>query len=241
MNTLIFFLLFTSQFFAQYSKSDYESVKTTYQRNFDKEIISKYFRSENSGEVKAALLSVSHSEDTSFVYLIKQVDFKEHAELICFAIGQIGGSTESVKFLWDKVYSNDFRENSKFIFEAIGKTGAETDLEKVSEMYANFDGPVFPFEGISLAIRRFAFRGIQCDVSKQILIDEATNQLSSIERKGDALFTLARIGSAPEINKTLLAILKSDKVDPQNIRKYYNLHPEPLNTGFQTKIISAEM
>ncbi len=45
-------------------------------------------------------------------------------------------------------------------------------------MYANFDGPVFPFEGISLAIRQFAFRGIKSDVSKQILIVEATNQLS---------------------------------------------------------------
>jgi cyclophilin family peptidyl-prolyl cis-trans isomerase len=91
-------------------------------------------------------------------------------------------------------------------------------------MYANFDGPVFPFEGISLAIRHFAFRGIQSNVSKQILIDEATNQLSSIERKSDALFTLARIGSAPEINETLMEILKSDKIDPLNIEiKQYAL------------------
>ena len=224
MKTIAIFFLFSSLIIAQYNEVDYELVKTTYQRTFDKELISRYLHSENPKEVKAALLSVSHSEDTSFIYLIKQVDFKEHAELICFAIGQIGGCTESVKFLWDKVYSDDFVESSKFIFEAIGKTGAEIDLEKVSEMYANFDGLIFPFEGISLAIRQFAFRGIKSDVSKQILIDEATNQLSSIERKSDALFTLARIGTAPEINQTLIGILKSNEVDPQNIElKQYAL------------------
>ena len=224
MKSIFIFFLFSSLIIAQYSEADYELVKTTYQRIFDKELISKYLHSENPEEVKAALLSISHSENTSFVYLIKQVDFKDHAELICFALGQIGECTESVKFLWDKVYSDDFRENSKFIFEAIGETGSEIDLEKASEIYANFDGPVFPFEGISLAIRQFAFRGIKSDVSNQILIDEATNQLSSIERKCDALFTLARIGSDPEINETLIGILKSDKVDPQNIElKQYAL------------------
>ena len=224
MKAIVIFFLFSSLIIAQYNEVDYELVKTTYQRTFDKELISKYLHSENPEEVKAALLSISHSENTSFVYLIKQVDFKDHAELICFALGQIGECTESVKFLWDKVYSDDFRENSKFIFEAIGETGSEIDLEKASEIYANFDGPVFPFEGISLAIRQFAFRGIKSDVSNQILIDEATNQLSSIERKCDALFTLARIGSDPEINETLIGILKSDKVDPQNIElKQYAL------------------
>ena len=222
--TIVLFILLALQLIAQYNDVDYELVKTTYQRTFNKELISKYLHSENPEEVKAALLSVSHSEDTSFVYLIKKIDFKEQAEFICFAIGQIGGCTESVNFLWDKVYSIDFPENSKFIFEAIGKTGADTDLEKISEMYANFDGPVFPFEGISLAIRQFAFREIKSDVSKQILIDEATNQLSSIDRKNDALFTLARIGSASEINDTLIEILKSDEIDSQNIElKQYAL------------------
>jgi len=253
MKTIVIFFLFSSIIFAQYTGAERELVKTTYQRTFDKELISKYLHSENPEEVKAALLSVSHSEDTSFVTLIKQVDFKEHAELICFAIGQIGRCTESVKFLWDKVYSNNFRENSKFIFEAIGKTGAKTGLEKVSEMFANFDGPVFPFEGISLAIRQFAFRGIKSTVSKQILIDEATNQLSSIERKSDALFTLARIGSAPEINKTLIGILKSDKVDPQNIelkqyalmnfrtQKYFPYDEELLNNVLQESNILLQI
>ncbi|MEE9448650.1 MAG: peptidylprolyl isomerase [Ignavibacteriaceae bacterium] len=222
-----FFLLFALSFamiFFNCSDETSELLKTTYQRNFNKAIISKYLHSENPEEVKAALLSVSHSEDTSFIPMIKQLDFKEHAELFFFAIGQIGKCTVSTKFLWFKVYSDDFYQNSKFIFEAIGKTGTETDLEKVSEMYANFDGPVFPFEGISLAIRQFAFRGIKSDVSKQILIDEATNQLSSIERKSDAIFTLARIGSTTKINNALINILKSEKVDAQSIElKQYAL------------------
>jgi len=215
-----FFLLIAFSFtiiFFNCSDESSELLKTTYQRSFNKEIISKYLQSENPEEVRAALLSVSHSEDTSFIPLIMQVDFKEHSELICFAIGQIGESTESAKFLWNKVYGDDFRENSKFIFEAIGKTGTEQDLEKLVEFYANFDGPVFPFTGISPAIRQFAFREIKSDASKQILIDEATNQLTSVERKSDALFTLARIGSSPKLNDALIDILKSKKVDRQNI------------------------
>ena len=134
MKAIVLFFLSSSLIIAQYHENDYDIVKTTYQQTFNKELITKYLHSENPDEVKAALLSVSHSEDTTFVNLIKQLDFKEHAELICFAIGQIGKCTESVKFLWDKVYSDDFGENSKFIFEAIGKTGTETDLEKASEM-----------------------------------------------------------------------------------------------------------
>ncbi len=215
-----FFLLFALSFtiiFLNCSNETRELLKTTYQRNFNKEIISKNLRSENPQEVKAALLSVSHSEDTSFIPMIIQVEFNKHPELICFAIGQIGECTESINFLWKEIYGDNFYHYSKYIFEAIGKTGTEADLEKVAEMYANFDGPVFPFEGISLAIRQFAFREIKSDVSKQILIDEATNPLSSIERKSNALFTLARIGSSTKINDELINILKSDEVDPQNI------------------------
>ncbi len=147
---------------------------------------------------------------------------KEHKELVCFAIGQIGECTESTNFLWKEVYGDNFYHYSKFIFEAIGKTGTEADLEKVSEMYANFDGPVFPYEGISLAIRQFAFKGIESEVSKQILIDEATNSLSSIERKIDALFTLARIDSSPQLNSTLINILNSKEFDKQNIELKQN-------------------
>ena len=88
-----FFLLLALSFtiiFLNCSNETRELIKTTYQRTFNKEIISKTLCSENPQEVKAALLSVSHSEDTSFIPMIKQVEFKEHPELICFAIGQIG-------------------------------------------------------------------------------------------------------------------------------------------------------
>ncbi len=74
-----FFLLFALSFtiiFLNCSNETRELLKTTYQRSFNKEIISKNLRSENPDEVKAALLSVSHSEDTSFIPMITQIDFK---------------------------------------------------------------------------------------------------------------------------------------------------------------------
>ena len=63
-------LLFAVSFailFINCSNETSELLKTTYQRSFNKEIISKYLLSENPEEVKAALLSVSHSEDTLFI------------------------------------------------------------------------------------------------------------------------------------------------------------------------------
>ncbi len=221
------FVIVTLSFAFLFSNCSYESLellKTTYQRSFNKEIIKKYLHSEKPEEVKAALISISHSGDTSFIPMLKQIDFNKFSELICFAIGQIGQSTVSTKFLWFKVYGDDFFQNSEYIFEAIGKTGTSADLEKINEVYANFDGPVFPYDGISLAIRQFAFRGIENETAKQILIDEATNPLTSIERKCDALFTLARIGSSPKLNSALIDILKSNDFEEQNIElKQYAL------------------
>jgi hypothetical protein len=42
MKTFVLILLFTSQFFAQCSKSGYDIVKTTYQSSFNEGIISKF-------------------------------------------------------------------------------------------------------------------------------------------------------------------------------------------------------
>src|SRR5690606_28600539 len=72
------------------------------------------------------------------------------------------------------------------------KIGNENDLRKLVEYYNSFDGPVFPFEGISEAILQFQIRGIISDNAKAILETEITNPLTSKERITKALFVLAR-------------------------------------------------
>ena len=51
MKAIVLFFLSSSLIIAQYHENDYEIVKTTYQRTFDKELITKYLHSENPDEV----------------------------------------------------------------------------------------------------------------------------------------------------------------------------------------------
>ena len=67
MRVLIIFLVFSKLIFAQYDSTMYDLIKTTYERSFDKQILSKYLHSNSEQKTKAAILSIAQSEDTLFV------------------------------------------------------------------------------------------------------------------------------------------------------------------------------
>ncbi len=205
--------------FAQYGKSDYELVKTTFQRSFDREIVLSYLNSGDERKVNAALLSISHSEDTSLVKNIITLPFNNHAKFICFALGQLGENKSSTEYLWSKIFSEDVAANSVYLFDALGKTGNENDLNRLADFYANIDAPSFPYRGISLAIYQFGFRGITSDRTKQILIDEINNPFTPVDAKNDALFALARRGSSGKINDELVKILLSNDEETKTVIK----------------------
>lgn len=220
---IVLLFLFSIQVAAQYNENDYELVKTTYQRNFDKEIIESYLHSEDADKIKAALLSISHSEDTSFIPLITSLPFADYAEMISFAIGQIGPSYPSQQYLWAKINDDNFPIFSSYVFEAIGKVGNGEDLDKIVELYPKFDAPTFPYDGISLAIMQFSFRGIKSENSKQILIDEINNPFNSTHRKNNALFALTRIGGSSDVNSELKRILllpSSEDADTLKLKQF---------------------
>lgn len=223
MKTTLISLLLSSLLLAQYCEEDNRLIETTYQRAFNKDLIQTYLSSNDPEKVRSALLSISHSEDTSFIPLITSLPFNEYAELICFAVGQIGPCVQSGSFLWNKIHSDALADNSRFLFEALGKTGWEKDLEKITEMYSNIDAIKFPYSGISLAIMHFAFRGIRSNAAQQMLIDEVNNPFNSIQNKNDALFTLARTRSSDQINEELINILKlspSDNLDTIKCKQF---------------------
>ena len=207
MKTLFLILTFQVLLLAQYTKNDYDLVKTTFRRAFDKKILNDYLGSGNDEKINAALLSISHSEDTSLIPAVTSLNFEKHAKYICFALGQIGKSKKSAKFIWDKIHSDSFGKNSRFLFNALGKAGSKEDLTKLIALYSNFDGPSYPFSGISLAVYQFARRNIKSDKAKQILIDEVNNPFTPAISKNDALFALARSGSSAKINDELIRIL----------------------------------
>lgn len=195
MRVLSFLIILSKLLFAQYDSTMYDLIKTTYERSFDNQIISQYLNSENEKDIKAAILSIAQSEDTNFVPTLLSLDMKKFGNEVLFALAQIGNCNQSIIFVWNYLNASPLPEHFPKIFFAIGKIGNENDLQKLTEFYNSFDGPIFPYTGISEAILQFQIRGITSEIAKAILETEITNPLSSKARISEALFALARYRS----------------------------------------------
>lgn len=195
MRILILLFVLSTLIFAQYDSTMYDLIKNTYERNFDKQIISKYLNLNFEHKTKAAIISIAQSEDTSFVSDLLKLDLGKYGSEVCFALAQIGKCNQSINFLWNYLHSSPPPNHFPKIFFAIGKIGSESDLQRLVEFYNSFDGPIFPLEGISDALLQFQIRGIKSDEARNILETEITHQLSTTERIEKALLVLARYRS----------------------------------------------
>jgi cyclophilin family peptidyl-prolyl cis-trans isomerase len=209
---IILIILFNNFLFPQYSVPHRDLIETTAKREFDKIIIGKYLSSSDSNDVVSALLSISHSEDSSFIKKITELDFNKYGKWIAFALGQIGVSEISKKFLWEKLFDNKC-DCSEYGFYALGKIGNENDLQRLNELYLsrNTQSPIF--NGFEDAILQFRIRNITSEQSKKILVETIVDNTTSIERRKKALFTLARLGSDSTINSYLTEILSTSNED----------------------------
>ncbi|MEJ5261897.1 MAG: peptidylprolyl isomerase [Ignavibacterium sp.] len=211
----IFYLLFfalSNLSFGQFKPDYHDLIETTAKRLFDRTIIEKYLNSSDSSRVIAALLSISHSEDTTFIKQITELDFKKFGKWISFALGQIGESEISKNFLWQKLFDNNCA-CSEYIFYALGKLGDENDLQRLNDLFLNYKNSKSLFIGIEDAILQFRNRNIKSDISKKILVEEIIDNSTSLKRKKKALFTLARLGSDSTIIPHLSETLSSSNDD----------------------------
>ena len=93
MKSFIFLvLLFTVSASAQYTKNDKQLAATTFTRNFSKVTTTEYLKSTDDKKVVAGLLSVSQSEDTSYVPAIISLPVNKIPNEVCFALGLLGYS-----------------------------------------------------------------------------------------------------------------------------------------------------
>jgi hypothetical protein len=144
MRILILLFVLSELVFAQYDSTMCDLIKTTYERSFDKQIISKYLHSNSEQKIEATILSIAQSEDSSFVPELLKLDLNKYGSEVCFALAQIGKCSQSINFLWNYLHSSPPPNHFSKIFFAIGKIGSENDLRKLVEFYNSFDGPVFP-------------------------------------------------------------------------------------------------
>jgi len=228
---------------AQYAAGDSILVRTTFTRQFDKEIIDNYLNSEDPLKVKAGLLSNSHSEDTSFVNDIINLDFKKYGDYLTFSLGQIGKSKLSTSFLLTKLSrsENKFRNEC---FEAIGKTGDSLTLHKL--LSYSLDSTNFNDDGLPLAIVDFNFRGIKNEKSISYLTKKLYKPEIEQAELFNTLFALYRIGpdekSIPKLRQ--LFELKNSNINIpiklyalNNLRK---LETIPFEFELAIKLISDE-
>ncbi|MGA7836778.1 MAG: hypothetical protein WB996_02350, partial [Ignavibacteriaceae bacterium] len=200
-------LLITTPILAQYTSNDTALVKTTFERNFDEIIINNYLSSDSPQKINAALLSISQSEDTSFIPGILKLDFTQSAKFICFALGQLGPNKSSTEYLFTKLNNASSADSDKsFIIQAICKTGNKNDFLSLEKQYNAADGTGFP--GISIGLYDlFARKIITQDDAKTILHKELTNSETSILRQSQAAFAIARLGLSDYFKKTIYKLL----------------------------------
>lgn len=233
-------VLFTSNLtFAQYSLSDSVLVRTTFLRKFDKDIINSYLLSNDSTKVKAALLSISHSEDTTFVDSIIKLHFTKYGNYISFALGQLGKSETSENFLISKL-TDSTNQFSVSAFKSIGKVGDSLTLNYLfnaidSNAISNTSG--FPY-----GITNFYSRGINNEMAVNYLTQKLNSNLNE-EQLFQILFSLYRIGPPAEIVPVIQNILSGnheEKITLYSLSNFRKLKYFPDDFELLKKLITSD-
>ncbi|MDA3860631.1 MAG: hypothetical protein PF445_05345, partial [Melioribacteraceae bacterium] len=235
---IIFILLSSNLVIAQYSQNDSALVRTTFLREFDKNIINEYLQSDNPAKVNAALFSISHSDDTTFVDSIIKLDFNKYGKNIAFALGQLGESKKSKEFLIRKLTdsTNQFQIST---FKAIGKVGDSLTLVYLlrgiaSEHIQNSNG--FPY-----AIVNFYFRDIK-NVKSIKYLEGKLSSYNGDEELFEILFAIYRIGPTKNMVPTLQYILgrpHKEKVILSLLGNFRKLKYFPNDVGLFNILVSA--
>lgn len=195
-NLFLLFLIFlnSASSFCQYDQSDEALVKTSFTRTFDKKIISSYLNCNDERKITAALLSASHSEDSTFIPQICALDFQKYYETICFTLGQLGENKSSTDFLWRMLEKYQTNEIQKIVLETIGKTGDKNDLQKLHSLIEQ--NKITTNCGFALSIYNFSLRKLSDQKSIAVLNNFLVQNKEGIE---ETLFTLFRIGAGDSI------------------------------------------
>ena len=197
-------LLPITSIFAQFTIDDSTLVKTTFLREFYKNILSEYLNSDNSQKVNSALLSISHSEDTTFIDSIIKLDYSKYGKHILFALGQIGESEKSKQFIFSKLVDSSNQYTTE-AFEAIGKVG---DSLSFNDIFSKIDSGMIPLtNGFPYAMVNFYYRGITNINSIKYLEHKLSNYIGDDELF-ELLFAIYRLGPTKSMIPTLHSILK---------------------------------
>ncbi|MFA7289064.1 MAG: peptidylprolyl isomerase [Melioribacteraceae bacterium] len=190
MKKLLIVLLFVSaNLLAQFNYDNSDLILTAANRTFDKEIITKYLSSNNENDVKAALIALYNSNDSTFVDDIKKIDFSKFGKEAAFALGGISNCRSSINLLFNQLQIDANQDSYREIIEAIGKTGNQSDFEKLIRFSQKFN----PYAMKSaMGILNFQLRSFSLEGKEALILLKIINESNNDNDIEEALFTLFR-------------------------------------------------
>ncbi|MBE2280989.1 MAG: hypothetical protein IAE91_11400, partial [Ignavibacteriaceae bacterium] len=192
----------------QYTVNDRDLVYTTFTRTFNNQIISKYLNSQKKEEVNAALLSIGNSLDTNFVDEVIKINFNEHYEFICFALGKIGKNKISSKYLFDKLFDKSVpKQSTPAIYEALGKCGDGITFLSITDSYK--DGSLPSLYGLPFYLFHASLNGNFSPDSYSICLNILENENETAENKFSASLALSRLKVEPSVLPQLAGIIEN--------------------------------
>lgn len=192
----------------QYTVNDRDLVYTTFTRTFNNQIILNYLNSQKKEEVNAALLSIGNSLDTNFVDDVIKVNFNEHYEFICFALGKIGKSKISSKYLFDKLFDKSIPvQSTPSIYEALGKCGDGITFLSITDSFKDRSLP--SLFGLPSYIFQASINGNFSPDSYSICLSILENENETTENKFYASLALSRLKVEPSILPQLAQIIEN--------------------------------
>ena len=240
LKSLILVLLPLSLLQAQFTAKDSTLITNTFKRDFNNSIFIQYLNSEDSNKVIAALLSVSHSNDTTFVDSIIRLNFLQYGDMIAFTLGQLGESNRSTEFLNSKLEKEDNQFQSE-CFNAIGLTGDSLTLEKLfSDIKID---SLVNTTGFPKALANFTFRGIKNDATLPFLNQNIDLKDILDDDLFENLFALYRIGPDSRSIKPLERILYSrskEEIISYTLNNFRKLKYFPNDFNLAEELISNE-
>lgn len=205
---LPFLILFSICIFPQFNKNHKDLVYTSFKREFNKEIVTKYLNSDKTTDVQAALLAVSHSNDSSFIPILINLDFNKYGDYVSFALGQMGKSEISEEYLVKNIQHPKY---SRDVLIALGKSGGEISFNYIKNNYSKYRKN----DGLYISLVNYHFNELRLSKSEKenILLSEAdidNKNLASI------LFCLARVG-VDDIDCSKLLPLVNEIKEPETL------------------------
>ena len=208
MYFILLLIVSISVVFSQYNINQKDLIYTTFTREYKSSVLNKYLKSNNDKDIIAALLSISHTEDQTYIPEIINLNYQKFGKYINFALGHLKKNNTSIKFLLEKIkLDNDpYRYDSMVSFGRIASGKDINELIKIKKNNPNLKNFVY-----ALLAFRLKNELTISDTIKEIFLDDLFS--NDDELIYEALYAIRRLFKSNVINKKIYKFIINNRND----------------------------